>query len=208
MMRKLLFLLTCWSALIHCTPQSPNDHRQTWHPGLKIENGINRGVNYTDPLGTPYSIRYIPITITNYTTISLTLRLAFAQEYNYPVDMDTAKFHVIPLPGVWGMDGVEITDSLFDELPRIMGEPVIDKTLAPGEKCLLAIGTVYPRPAGFSGVLPNTLFTAVDQHTSSGCDWLVKEKQSPNAQLPLRLKLKFGKDCRIIPAGYIAPFGK
>lgn len=207
MIKKLLFFLAFWGFFAQCNQQAGSTKHAS-NTGLHIESGINRGVNYTDPLGTPYSIRYIPITITNDTTISLTLHIAFAREYNYPIDMDTAKFHVIPLPEVWGMDGVEITDSEFNGLPSIMEKPVINKTLRPGEKCLLAIGTVYPRPAGFSGVLPNTLFTGVDQHTSSDCDWLVKEKQSPNAPLPLRLKLKFGEDCRIISAGHITPLGK
>lgn len=206
-MRKLLFLLTLSGAMLHCTGERPKDTEQILNAGLQIENDTNRGVNYTDPQGIPYSIRYIPITITNDTTIALELHIAFGQEYDYPTNIGTARFHVIPLPEVWGMDGVGITDSLFDELPRIMEKPVIAKTLRPGEKWLFAIGTVYPRPVTFSGVLPNALFTAIDKAAFSDCEWLVKEEQLAGHQIALGLKLTFGKDCRTIPGGHISYVG-
>jgi len=203
MIKNLLFLLAFWGSFAQCTQKAAGT-KQPLKVGLQIENGINRGVNYTDPLGTPYSVRYIPITITNDTTISMQVQITFAQEYDYPVSMDTAKFYVIPLPEAWALDGVEITNRLFSTLPKYMENPVMNKVLQAGEKWLLAIGTVYPRPARFSGVLPNALFTAADQNMYSDCEWLTKGEQATAAQLPLRLKLKFGKDCRIIPCGQIS----
>lgn len=204
MIKNFLFLLAFWASFAQCSQKQAKSTEQTFNSGLQIDNGINRGVNYTDPLGMTYSIRYIPITITNDSTISMELQIAFAKEYGYPVSIDTAMFHVIPLPEAWALDGVEITDSLLTELPKYMERPFFSKKLKPGEKWVIAIGTVYPRPAQFSGVLPNTLFTPTGQGVFPDCDWLVQPEQSPNPQVALGLKLTFGKDCRIIPCGQIS----
>lgn len=43
--------------------------------GLKIDNGPSHGASYTGSLGTKYSLRYIPITITNDSTILINIQI-------------------------------------------------------------------------------------------------------------------------------------
>lgn len=200
MIKNLLFLLTFWSALAHCTQKSTDEPGQAWYPGLQIENGINRGVNYTDGLGGTYSIRYIPITLTNDTNLSIQLQLTF-ETADYLDTNSREPFNLIPLPERWAMDGVEITDSLLNELPKHLQQPTVSKILKPGEKWLMAIGTVYPRPARFTGVLPHTLFTHTTAAVFSECDWDMEEIPSSGTPLALGLRLRLGGNCLVVPAG-------
>lgn len=200
MIKNLLFLLTYWGALVHCTQKESREPGQAWYPGLQIENGINRGVNYTDSLGGTYSIRYIPITLTNDTNLSIQLQLTF-ETADYLDSNSREPFNLIPLPERWAMDGVEITDSLLNELPKHLQQPTVSKILKPGEKWLMAIGTVYPRPARFTGVLPHTLFTHTTAAVFSECDWDMEEIPSSGAPLSLGLKLRLGGNCMVVPAG-------
>lgn len=198
MIKNLLFLLTCWSALVYCTQGSSNDSEQA--SGLQIENGINRGVNYTDSIGSTYSIRYIPITITNDTSLAIQLQINFSAT-DYLDNNSQESFSVIPLPERWAMDGVDITDSLLNEIPNYLQQPSVSKVLKPGEEWLMAIGTVYPRPARFSGVLPHILFTHTTETVFSECDWDMEEHPSSGPPLALGLRLRLGSNCMVVPAG-------
>ncbi|NRB50890.1 MAG: hypothetical protein HRU41_24685 [Saprospiraceae bacterium] len=203
MIKNLLFLLTCWSALVYCTQASSNDLEQA--SGLQIENGINRGVNYTDSLGGTYSIRYIPITLTNDTNLAIQLQINFATA-DYLDTNSREPFSVIPLPERWAMDGVEITDSLLNEIPKYLQRPSVSKTLKPGEEWLMAIGTVYSRPAKFTGVLPHVLFTHTTEALFPACDWVMAKSPSSGALLPLGLRLRLGGNCMVVPAGQMTYF--
>lgn len=63
--------------------QSPNQY-QNLKNGIRIDNGTNRGINYTDSSGTDFNIRYIPIKITNDTIIPINFQINFSKEYDYP----------------------------------------------------------------------------------------------------------------------------
>ncbi len=200
MLKNLLFLLICWSALVYCTQKPPNESGQALHTGLQIENGINRGVNYTDSLGGTYSIRYIPITLTNDTTLSIQLQLNF-ETADYLDTNSREPFNLIPLPERWAMDGVDITDRLLNEIPKYLQQPSVNKVLKPGEEWLMAIGTVYPRPVRFTGILPHILFTHTTAAVFSECDWDMEEIPSSCAPLALGLRLRLGGNCMVVPAG-------
>lgn len=172
--------------------------------GLLIDNGINRGISYTDSLGSKYNLRYIPITITNDSTISIRLRIVFSKEYNYPHPDTNETFKLIPLPEEWALDGVGITDSMVNEIPNYIDKPILNETVEPGEKLVVAIGTLYTSPTTTGGVLPNTLFAHSDRGIFPTCDWLMKEYPSSNPQIALGLKLNFGESCTIIPCGQIS----
>ena len=144
----------------------PNQH-QEWKSGLLIENGINRGIGYTDSLGNNYNIRYIPITITNDSTIPIHLHIVFSQDYDYPIEYGETQFKVIPLPKEWALDGVEVTDSMVDALQNSLNKPSLRYTLEPDEKWVFAIGTVY-QPTGY-GVLPNALYVQGDKPSFHEC---------------------------------------
>ena len=181
------------------------DTRQTMlKSGLTIKNKINRGINYTDPHGDDYSIRYIPISITNDSTISIHLQMGFSKEYDYPHPDSQEKFRLILLPKEWALDGVDISESMLDELPKYIEQPLLNKTIEPGEEFILSVGSVYPRPAKTSGVLPRTLFVHSDTTTFPECEWLMKKERSSNQQIPVGLKIILGERCMIIPCGSIS----
>ena len=212
--RIILGLLGFLMALIICScSQQPSkgktqiDHDKQYpksNTGLRIDNGINRGISYTDSFGNNYNLRYIPIISTNDSTTSIHLQIAFSKEYDYPTAYGDEQFKVIPLPKEWALDGVEITESMINVLPQYINQPFFDKTLKPGEKCIMAIGTLYPRPTKGSGILPNTLFTHNKRGDFPACDWFMKKDLPSNSQIALGLKLNFGESCMIIPCGQIS----
>lgn len=201
MRRNLIFLFV----LIFCAcDQYTSKAEQAIDTGLRIENGINRGVSYTDPQGNDYNLRYIPISITNDSTIPICIELAFAEGYVYSTSNGDENFEIIPLPREWALDGVEITDSMMNEIANYIQKPMFKEMLEPGEKWLIAIGTLYPRPPKLNGILPNSLFVHHDQEVFPNCDWRMKKETSSNARLPLGLQLNFGENCMIIPCGLVA----
>lgn len=220
MIKNLLFLLSILGSLVQCAQQKSNNSEQPLngvpkmeksankqpdsYNGIQIENKINRGINYTDPLGMDYSIRYIPITITNYNTSAAYLQVAFTKEYNYPEPYIHEKFRLIPLAKEWALDGVEISDGMINELPAYIEKPVLKETIAPGEKLIIAIGSVYPRPARTTGVLPRVLFVPNGTEIFPECDWRMEKDQTAGQPIQIGLKVIFGEKCRIIPGGSIS----
>ena len=178
-------------------PVKPNN-------GIKIENGINRGAIYTDSLGIPYSIRNIPITIINDTTLPIQIEISFAKEFKYPQNISSEMFKLIPLPAEWAADHSEITKHMLNLIPKYIGEPLINEIIKPDEKFVLSIGSVYPRPAKVHGVLPRTLFVLNEITDFSECEWLMEKDRSTSNLIPLGLKTIIGERCLIIPCGSIS----
>jgi hypothetical protein len=88
--------------------------------GLLFDKGAKRGSRYIDSLGTDYSLRYVPIFITNDRTIPIHLQLAFSKEYDYSVAYGDGKFKVIPLPKEWAMDGALGLKLVINEICTII----------------------------------------------------------------------------------------
>lgn len=197
-------------------------NQQTPISGLRIENSPNRGLNYTDPVGTKYSYRNIPITITNDSTIAIHIKLALSNEYDYPSDDDDQKFKVFLLPKELTPDKVT-WDSLSGEVgnnelrnffEKGLNFPyILNETLEPGEKCDITMGTLYPRPTD-CGVVPNALFIQNNIGLYNACERLLNqdisipiapEKNQDGTQFNLELKLGFcDRGCFIIPCGQIS----
>lgn len=171
---------------------------------LIIDNGINRGISYTDPLGTDYSIRNIPIRIKNDSTIPVQIHINFSRTYNHPNLTVGEKFNLIPLPTEWGLEHTDITESMLDEIPKLIEKPYLKATIEPGNEIILSIGSIYPRPAKSTGVLPRTLFVQNDSTILSNCERYIEVETTISQQIPLRLKTIFGEQCMIIPCGYIS----
>ncbi|MBT8220251.1 MAG: hypothetical protein KJP00_10515, partial [Bacteroidia bacterium] len=112
-------------------------------------------------------------------------------------------FSIFPMPKEWALDGVEITDNMKNELKNYIDKPFLNTTLKPGEKSVIAIGTLYSRPPKSTGVLPNTLFV----HSNSGlfptCKWVMKKDPSSDP-MALGLRLNFGPSCTVIPCGQVS----
>jgi hypothetical protein len=141
------------------------------------------------------------------------IQLAFSKEYDYPAAYGDQKFSVFPFPKEVNPDEVTFdtisyelgSNELRDFLDKGFDTPyILNETVEPGEKCVVAIGTLYPRPPKICGVLPNALFVHSNRGIFPMCDWLMKEDPSSNPQIALGLKLNFKESCTIIPCGQIS----
>ena len=171
--------------------------------GLRVDNGINRGITYTDSLGNNYNLRYIPITVTNDTTVTVDLQIIFSEAYPFIKSTDAENFRLIPLPKEWALDGVGVTERMIDELSHYIDKPVLNATIEPGASFVMAVGTLYPRPPKSSGVLPKELFAYSARSILPSCDWLVETESGTNTKMTLGLKLGFGESCRLVPCGQV-----
>ena len=192
-----------------------NQHHES-KSGLRIENSPNRGLNYTDTLGTKYSYRNIPITITNDSTIAIHIQIALSNEYDYPAAYDDQKFKVFLLPKeltpdkvTWNSVSYELGyNELHNFFDRGLNPAyVLNETLEPGEKCFITMGTLYPRPTD-SFVLPHALFVQGDSVNFQACDNTIDQDGSTDPELAIGLKLDFNRgesneSCILIPCGQI-----
>ena len=208
-----LVINSCSQQPSNSEPQIRTDQGQhmAQKSGLSFVHGGYRGTTYTDSHGTVYNLRNNPVTITNDSTVAIQIQITFAQEYDYPPGNGDEKFRVFPLPKTWAQEGT--TDSEFDSmritLPKLIDQPFLNDTLAPGEKLALAIGTIYPRPAEKWSVVPNELFAKSDGVSLPVCDWLKDEEPSVSpadigSDGALGLRLVFTQSCMIIPCGQIS----
>lgn len=181
-----------------CTERTPKNKTAELHAdlqeikinsGITIENKPNRGTFFHDSLGVKYGITYIPVTIKNDSTIPLKVRIDFSKDYSFPQPNSNEKFKLLPLPKVWALDGINITNQMLDQLPYYLDNPKLTKTLAPGENLIFAIGTYRSIPSNASVPIPNALFTQNNKSLYKDCDLLSYQDSSNNAPLSLGLKL-------------------
>lgn len=186
--------------------------QRTSNGGLLIDNGPSHGVNYTDTLGTKYSLRYIPITITNDCTISIHLQIAISNEFDYPVAYGDMKYKVFLFPKELTPDKVTFDTLSYElgnnELRNLLDTGfdspyILNKTLERHEKCVITIGTLYPNPTN-CGVVPNALFLQNNRGLYHTCDSLMNQDKSTDPQLTLGLKLDFCESCILIPCGQVS----
>ncbi len=171
--------------------------------GLSIENGMYRGALFTDSLNVVYNIRYMPVTVRNDSSISLSLHLGFSKEYSFPSPNEEHQFFLVPLPAEWAKDGKPITDKMQEELPLAINKPVSVVRLEPKEEVLFAIGALYER-GETGGLLPKELFTYKDEILSQGCDQYQDEKFVSSSPFKLGIRASYGANCLIIPCGYLS----
>lgn len=180
--------------------------------GLVIKTGPNRGVSYTDPLGTKFNYRYISSTITNGNTFPIDIQIALSNEYDFPAPYGNQTFKVFLLPIELSSDDItfdsvsyELGDNaLRDFFDQGLAPPfTISTTLESGEECVIALGTLYPRPTN-CGVVPNALFLLNNSDLYPDCDSLINQGVSANPSFALGLKLDFCSGCTLIPLGQIS----
>ena len=175
---------------------------------LRIENGINRGLAFTDSLGDKYAITYIAITVTNDISIPIKFQIALSSEYNHPLAENGEKFKLVLLPKEWTYEA--ISDRLINDIPNYIDKRIISKILKPGEKSVFAISSLRPSPAMICAVIPNSLFTNDVSKIYPECEWKMQGQYSTNSQINLGLKLDYchkdGKaaNCTIISCGHIS----
>lgn len=89
------------------------------------------------------------------------------------------------------MDGVEITDRIRDELPKLMCKSSVNKSIKSHEEYVFAVETVHLIPAIISNVLPNELFTQDKMNLFSDCQSQINliEFDKPELRFGHKLKL-------------------
>ena len=172
---KIYFLLAIFTVLFlgSCV-------QQTSKIGLIIEVKPTRGQSYIDSSGTKFNLRHIPISISNDSIIPIQLEIAFSKQYDYPSTYNNEKFKVFPMPEIWALDGIEITDSILNELPKFIDSPNLVKIIEPGEEWQFAIGTLYPKGINY-GIFPVSLFS--HHHRSSGLFLSVHRKPDSKSEI-------------------------
>jgi hypothetical protein len=203
MIRKLIFLLIVFVSFTQCDDGKPehtstnkqaieddSEHFHRSKTGLKIEYKPTRGQSYTDESGTKYQLRHIPVMITNDSTISINIQLAFSKEYDYPIAYKDEQFKVFSMSKDWALDGVEITDSTLRELPKYIDHPEMHKTIQPGETFMFAIGTLYPNSVNY-GAFPVALFSHDNRTLHHECNQLIDSEKLNISPLVLELLIGF-----------------
>ena len=198
------FLIVLFVLLAACSSnQQVRLKSQDYDFPITIENKINRGTDYQDKSGKAYNLRYIPIEISNDSTVSIQIEFEFSKEYYFPKPNDDEAFKLFPMPQEWAQDGIDVSEQMLDELAGQIIKPVLKKTIAPGGQFLFAIGALYPKPPRSTGVLPRTLFIPSAINAFPDCDNPYLESPSTRQVIPLGLKIIFGDQCSIIPCGKI-----
>lgn len=200
MIRTLIFLLAVLVTFNHCGQQKSESTQQNHasKTNLKIEYKPTRGQSYTDSLGTKYQLRHIPAKITNDSTVPVQVQITFLKEYDYPDTYADEQFSVFPMPEVWALDGVEISDSTLKELPKYIGQASMSKVLKPGEHFLFAIGTLYPNEVGY-GAFPVALFSHDDRALHHECNQLINPDELTIPDLELELLIGFTSGSQASP---------
>ena len=189
-----------------CKPQaSKPDLLAPLKSGLRIENGHYRGTVYTDEQGIAYWMRYMPVTITNGSTIPIHIQVAFEKEY-YSVDhKEGTEYKIVPLPAAWAADGKGITTSMRTALKEHIENPTMAISLQMGESISLAIGTLSTE----CGLLPKALLSRIDLEQTKTCESRFGAQNNDGTQLEIGLDLRLcDNSCILIPCGVISFSGE
>jgi len=166
--------------------------------GLKFENGVTRGIGFTDSLGSEYFIVHVTNTITNDSTIPIQLQIDLLSDFSYPISNNYVNFKIFLWP--------EFTEppNLYSDNQsrvRVMKKRTIsewnssnqfNKLLAPGEKYVVTIGTlVNTRASNICSAFAQSLLTYSERRNYSDCDWTLVEEHLTNPQLALGLQVGF-----------------
>lgn len=185
-----LFFYSCIQNTVTGTRQieESTNQQSELNLGLRIENGINRGLAFTDSLGDKYAITYIPTTVINDSTFPINFQLDLLEEYNYPQASSDEKYKLIILPKEWALDGVGITENMMEKLLTYLDNHSLNETIEPNQKITFAIATYRPAPSKKSVPIPNSLFSQNDVELYKECDIFV-DTASAVSTIPLWLKL-------------------
>ena len=206
MIRILIFLFVALGSFTECSKDKSSVTQQKWNSGLKIENGPTRGMGFSDLLGMKYGIVYITSTMTNDTTIPMQLELDVAMKYDYPEAYGEEHFNILPLSKEWGMNGIEITDSMILELSNYMNKPSRNITINPGESYVTTIGIIRPVRPDLCSATPYALMEYGNWKINSDCNWKDTKANYSDIGLKVGFCTVGGKyeHCIIIPCGQVS----
>ena len=185
--------------------------------GLEIEYGPNLGTSITDTLGNEHFYVHITATITNDSTIPIHLQFTLAHEYEFPAFCNDSKYKAFLLPAVLTPDTATIYNNIVNGKHVFLNTPlanpaIINKTLIPGEFCVVTIGTLTPKPSNCAPV-PRAVFSHDTKQLYQACDRQINEGITTDPQLEIGVKLEYYNQrkfiapedgCTVIPFGQIS----
>ena len=174
----------------------------TFKSGLSFEAGPNLGLRYNVDEGIYHSFIHTTTIIRNDSTIPIHLEIGLSEELAFPELCSDSIYQVILLPEALTPDTATIYNGLFgiEDILSIadQGPPVLDKTLAPGEYCVVTIG-VLNHATSNCGVVPRGVFAYEDQELYVNCDRLNNPNYKSHPQLDLAIKLEFYNQRKFLP---------
>ncbi len=182
-------------------------------PGLSIKTTPTRGIGFTDSLGSEFFIGHVTNTITNDSTIPIHLQIDLPIEFSYPISDDSLKFKIVLWPGLREPPHL-YSDSQGIVLESFTGNNLgssnqFNQLLAPGEKYVITIGTIFPRLPRICSAFAYSFLEYRERENYSDCDWTMDEVHSTDPLLALGLQVGFCtsglhyESCTIIPCGQI-----
>ncbi len=195
----------------------PNKNLKS-NTGLQIEYGPNLGTGHTDTFGTRHFYVHSTAVITNDSIIPIHLQFALANEHEFPTFCgDTNKYKVFLLPAELTPDTATLYNNIVNGPHDFLNEPlenssIINKTLNPGEYCVVTIGVLIPKPSNCAAV-PRAVFTYDTKGLYQTCDQQVNQTMLIDPQLEIGVKLEYYNQrkfitpedgCSVIPFGQIS----
>ena len=234
MVRNLIFLILTLSSFTQFAQEKSLSSEQTpkngvyiveeanqavWsNTGLKIEFGPNLGITHTDSLGAKHFYIHSTAIITNDSMVPIHLKAALSNEYEFPTFCgDTNKYKVFLVPKELTPDTATIYNNVLNGQHDFLNAPLdnpsaINKTLTPGEFCVVTIGVLIPKPTNCAAV-PRAIFSNDDRGLYQICDSQKNKAISTVPQLEIKVKLEYyykrkfitpEDGCVIIPFGQIS----
>ena len=196
------------------TENVPNQHLKS-KTGLKIEYGPNLGTTHTDSLGRKNFYVHSTNIITNDSTIPIHLQFALSKEYEFPDFCNDKSYKAFLLPEELTPDTATIYNNLVngqhDYLNTPLANPyILNKTLIPGEYCVVTIGILILKPANCAAV-PRAVFSHDNIELYSACDRQINQAISTDPQLAIGIKLEYYYKRKFIPPDdgcTVIPFGE
>lgn len=219
---KIKIILGLFIALIVCSciQQPPKNGQQVkGNPktGLTIEYGPNLGTTHTDPSGNKHFYVHATAIITNDSTIPIHLQSALSDEYKFPTFCGDEKYKIFLVPKELTPDTATIYNNILNGQHDFLNTPlstpyVLNKTLDPGEFCVVTIGVLTQRPTNCAAV-PRAVFSHDNKALYQTCDWQKNQAISTDPTLEIGVKLEYYNQrkfiapedgCAVIPFGQIS----
>ncbi|NNC84548.1 MAG: hypothetical protein HKN75_00600, partial [Bacteroidia bacterium] len=183
--------------------------------GLHIEYGPNLGTTITDNLGAKHFYVHSTAIITNDSTIPIHLQLALSIEYQFPAFCGHEKYKVFLLPEKLTPDTATIYNNIVNGNHEFLNSPLdsaynINKTLKPGDYCVVTIGVLIPKPFNCAAV-PRGTFSHDTKDLYESCDSQNNHAISTNPHLQIGVKLEYYNQRKFIPPEdecTVIPFGR
>jgi len=189
--------------------QKKSNQNLDWNSGVRIENGLIHGFDFTNSKGIQYGHACETNTIYNDNTDSVQLKFDLTNEYKFPAPHNNQEFKVVIWPHGLTPKKVLSTDSLSNELNYFLEYGLntssnLSIAIAPKENYVLTIGTLVDKVSNMYAS-PNRLYVLGDGSVPGQCKNLANQHKSTHDSNEFGLRVDIPNlGCRIITCGQIS----